>query len=89
MVPVSASVTGFFLHHLLQRERVVERGIDSAHIGAKRIAEADAEDVAPGDDADELVAVHDRDVMHAMLADEGADFGDRIAVVDGDRRCGS
>jgi hypothetical protein len=35
-----------------------------------------------------LVAVHDWDVMHAMFAHESADFGDGIAVVNGDHVAG-
>lgn len=67
---------------------MIERGIDGALIGVEGIAKADAEDVGPGDDADELVALDDGDVMDAVLADEGADFGDGIAVVGGDHITG-
>lgn len=79
---------GALLHDLLQGEGVIERGIDGAFVGVEGVAKADAEDVGPGDDADELVGIDDGDVMDAVLADEGADFGDGIAVVGGDHIAG-
>lgn len=62
---------------------MVERGVDSAFVGVEGIAETDTKDVREGDDADELVAIDDGDVVDAALFDDLADFGDRVAVVNG------
>lgn len=79
---------GALLHDLLKGQGVVQRGIHGAFIRLKGIAKADAENVAPGDDANELVAIDDGDVMHAVLAHQGADLGDGVAVVGGDHCAG-
>ena len=75
---------GVFFHELLERHRVVERGVHGPLIGVECVAEADAEHVGVADDADELLPADDGDVMHAVLADELADFGDRLAMMNGD-----
>lgn len=79
---------GGLFHDLLEGEGVIERGVDGAFVGVEGVAKADAEDVGPGDDADELITIDDGDVMDAVLTDEGTDFGDGIAVMGGDHIAG-
>jgi len=74
---------GAFGHDVFECEGVVEGGVDGAFVGVEGVAEADAEDVGEGDDADELVAIDDGDVVDAAFFDDLADFGDGVAVVDG------
>lgn len=77
-----------FLHDLLQGKGVVQRGVHGALVSVEGIAKADAQDVAPSDDSDELVAADDGDMVDAVLADKGAHLGDRITVVCGDHVAG-
>ena len=79
---------GVFLHNLLKGEGVVQRGVHGAFIGLEGIAKADAQDVAPGDDAHKLVAIDDRDVVHPVLAYQGAHLGNGVAVMCGDHAAG-
>lgn len=70
-------------HDVLQGEGVVERGIDRPFIGGKGVAKADAQDIGEANDANELIAIDDWDVMNAAFVDELADFGDGVAVMHG------
>lgn len=70
-------------HDILKLQGVVERGINRAFICVEHIAKADTQNVRETDDADKLVAIDDWDVVDTALFNDLADFGDRVAVVNG------
>lgn len=75
---------GVFVHQLLNAEGVIQGGIHRTFVSLESFSKADAQDVCPCDDAHQFVSAYDGDVMHAMLTNELADFGDGLAMMDGD-----
>jgi len=74
----------FFLHHLLDRKRVVECSINRAFVRLEGVTKTHAENVTPADDANKLVTFNDRHVMNTVFLHQSTDLGDRIAVMHGD-----
>ena len=75
-------------HELFNRHGVVKGCVDRPLISIEDVAETHPQNVRVADQSYQLITTDHGNVMHSVLTNELANFGDRIAVVHGDQIAG-